>query len=309
VYRIVIDMYRTWIGMRCKNCESENIVKNGSVKGVQVYKCKNCGHRFTEGSDFPRMRTQSRIISSSIDLYFEGLSVRKIQTQIKKLFGVDVSQVAVWKWIMKYSALVSRYVETLSPQVLGVYHLDETAIKCKGVQKWFWEMIDEQTKMIVSSHLSNSRTTEDAVKVLEKSVRITKRKPTSIYCDGLPAYVDGYNKVFHTMKKEGRPELIRSIGIRNIHNQNAVERLHATLKDRLRPTRGLKDFETVKTLLDGWVVHYNYVRRHQTLKMTPAQASGLNVEPDWNKLVKEATKEETLKERDMSKRIVEVIAQ
>jgi len=301
-------MYRMWIGMQCKNCESENIVKNGTVKGVQVYKCKICGHRFTEGSDFPRMRTQSRIISSSIDLYFEGLSVRKIQTQIKKLFGVDVSQVAVWKWIMKYSALVSRYVETLSPQVLGVYHLDETAIKCKGVQKWFWEMIDEQTKMIVSSHLSNSRTTEDAIAVFEKSVRITKRKPTSIYCDGLPAYVDGYNKVFYTMKKEGRPELIRSIGIRNIHNQNAVERLHSTLKDRLKPTRGLKDSETVKTLLDGWVVHYNYVRKHQTLKMTPAQASGLNVEPDWNKLVKEATKEETLKERDMSKRIVEVIA-
>lgn len=302
-------MYRMWIGMQCKNCESENIVKNGTVKGVQVYKCKNCGHRFTEGSDFPRMRTQSRIISSSIDLYFEGLSVRKIQTQIKKLFGVDVSQVAVWKWIMKYSALVSRYVETLSPQVLGVYHLDETAIKCRSVQHWFWEMIDEQTKMIVSSHLSHSRTTEDAIAVFEKSVRITKRKPTSIYCDGLPAYVDGYNKVFRTLKKEGRPELIRSIGIRNIHNQNAVERLHSTLKDRLKSTRGLKDFETVKTLLDGWVVHYNYVRRHQTLKMTPAQASGLNVEPDWNKLVKEATKEETLKERDMSKRIVEVIAQ
>src|SRR5271157_2356724 len=303
-------MYRMWIGMQCKNCESENIVKNGTVKGVQVYKCKICGHRFTEGSDFPRMRTQSRIISSSIDLYFEGLSVRKIQTQIKKLFGVDVSQVAVWKWIMKYSALVSRYVETLSPQVLGVYHLDETAIKCKGVQKWFWEMIDEQTKMIVSSHLSHSRTTEDAIAVFEKSVRITKRKPTSIYCDGLPAYVDGYNKVFRTMKKEGRPELIRSIGIRNIHNQNAVERLHSTLKDRLRPTRGLKDFETVKTLLDGWVVHYNYVRKHQSLKgKTPAQASGLNIPNDWNVLVKEATKEETLKERDMSKRIVEVIAQ
>jgi transposase-like protein len=302
-------MYRMLIGMQCKNCESENIVKNGTVKGVQVYKCKDCGHRFVEGSDFPRMRTQSRIISTSIDLYFEGLSVRKIQTQIKKLFGVDVSQVAVWKWIMKYSTLVSRYVETLSPQVLGIYHLDETAIKCKGVQKWFWEMIDEQSKMIVSSHLSHSRTTEDSVAVFEKSVRITKRKPTSIYCDGLPAYVDGYNKVFRTMKKEGRPELIRSIGIRNIHNQNSVERLHSTLKDRLKPTRGLKDFETVKTLLDGWVVHYNYVRKHQSLKgKTPAQASGLKIPNDWNVLVKEATKEETLKEKDMTKRIVEVIA-
>jgi transposase-like protein len=78
--------------MRCKYCESENVVKNGSAKGEPIFKCKDCGHRFTEGSDFPKMRTQSRVISSSIDMYFEGLSVRKIQTQIKKLFGVDVSQ-------------------------------------------------------------------------------------------------------------------------------------------------------------------------------------------------------------------------
>jgi transposase-like protein len=253
------------------------------------------------------MRIQARIISSSIDLYFEGLSVRKIQTQIDKLFGVHVSQMAVWKWIMKYSKLVSKFVETLNPQLLGIYHVDETAIKCKGVQKWFWEIIDEQTKFLVAGHLSGSRTSEDAIKLFEKSVKVAKRKPVSIYCDGLPAYVDGYNKVFYTMQKDTRPELIRSVGIRNVHNQNAVERLHSTLKDRLKPTRGLKDEETVRTLLEGWVVHYNYVRKHQTLKgKTPAQASGINMKNDWHFLVKEATKSEALKEE---KRIVEVIVQ
>src|SRR4030066_1281930 len=98
--------------MNCKYCDSETVVKNGSVKGVQVFKCKNCGHRFTEGSAFPKMRTESRIISSSIDLYFEGLSIRKISTQIEKLYGVHVSQVTVMNWTQKYQSLVSRYVET-----------------------------------------------------------------------------------------------------------------------------------------------------------------------------------------------------
>jgi len=276
--------------MICKYCQSENVVKHGKANGKQRYLCKDCGHKFIEGSAFPRMRIESRIISSSIDMYFEGLSVRKIQTQIEKLYGVSVSQVTVMNWTMKYSALVSKYVETLSPQLLGVYHVDETAIKCSGVQKWFWEIIDEQTKFLVAGHLSASRTTEDAVRLFEKSVKVAKRKPVSIYCDGLPAYVDGYNKVFYTMKKEGRPELLRRVGIRNIHNQNAVERLHGTLKDRLKPTRGLKGEETVRTLLEGWVVHYNYVRKHQTIKMTPAQASGINMKNDWHLLVKEATK-------------------
>ena len=290
--------------MNCKYCDSESVVKNGNVKGQQVYKCKNCGHRFTEGSDFPKMRTESRIISSSIDFYFEGLSIRKISTQIEKLYGVHVSNVSIWKWIMKYSALVSQYVETLSPQLLGIYHVDETAIKCKGVQKWFWEIIDEQTKFLVAGHLSGVRSTEECVALFEKSIRVAKRKPVSIYCDGLQAYADGYNKVFYTMKKETRPELIQRVGIRNVHNQNAVERLHSTLKDRIKPTRGLKGEETVRTLLEGWVVHYNYVRKHQTIKMTPAQASGLTVKNSWYDLVKDATKSMAKKEEKQVQQIM-----
>jgi transposase-like protein len=280
--------------MNCKYCQSTNVVKHGKAGNKQRYLCKDCGHKFIEGSDFPRMRTASKVISSSIDLYFEGLSVRKIQTQIEKFYGIHVSQMTVWKWIMKYSKLVSQYVETLSPQLLGIYHVDKTAIKCKGIQKWFWEIIDQQTKFLVAGHLSSSRTAEDAIALFEKSVRVAKRKPTSIYCDGLPAYIDGYNKVFYTMRKDTRPELIRSVGIRSVHNQNSVERLHSTLKDRLKPTRGLKGEKTVRTLLEGWVVHYNYVRKHQTLKMTPAQASGINMNNDWHQLVQEATKHHAL---------------
>lgn len=296
--------------MACKYCQSTKVVKHGKLGDKQRYLCKECGHKFYDGSDFPRMRTESRIISSSIDFYFEGLSVRKIQTQIEKLYGVHVSQVTVWKWIMKYSRLVSEYVETLAPQLLGIYHIDETAIKCKGVQKWFWEIIDEQTKFLVASHLSGSRTAEDAIALFEKSLRVAKRKPISLYVDGLSAYIEGYNKVFRTLRKDTRPELIRKVGIRAVNSNNSVERLHGTLKDRIKPTRGLKGEETVRTLLEGWVVHYNYVRKHQTLKgKTPAQASGIEMKNDWYVLVKEATKCKAINEEEpKTEKPLEVIA-
>jgi transposase-like protein len=241
-------------------------------------------------------------------MYYEGLSVRKVKTQLEKIYGIQIGKSAIWKWIMKYAKLCSDYVETLTPRLLGIYHVDETAIKCKGVQKWFWEIIDEQTKFLVASHLSGARTAEDAIALFEKSIRIAKRKPISIYCDGLPAYVDGYNKVFRTLKKDGRPELIRRVGIRNVHNQNAVERLHCTLKDRLKPARGLKDEEPVRTLLQGWAVHYNFVRVHQTLKQTPAQASGIEIKNDWNVLVKEATKRKALNDEREKEKLIEVVA-
>lgn len=61
--------------MGCKYCRSAKIVKHGKANSKQRYLCKECGHKFIEGSDIPRMRTKSRTISTSIDLYFEGLSV------------------------------------------------------------------------------------------------------------------------------------------------------------------------------------------------------------------------------------------
>jgi len=77
--------------MLSKYSGSEKAVKNGKVRSEQQFLCKVCGHQFAEGSLFPKMRTESHIISTSMDLYFGGLSVRRIQTQIQKIFGVKVS--------------------------------------------------------------------------------------------------------------------------------------------------------------------------------------------------------------------------
>jgi len=304
IYYIYLIYISRDMQMICKYCGSASLVKNGKVKGEQVFKCKDCSHRFTIGSEFPKMRTESKIIATAMDLYFEGLSVRKIQTQIRKIFGVSSNQMTVWKWIMKYSKIVSEFVETLKPQLLGIYKVDETAIKCRGVQKWFWEIIDEETKFMVASHLSGERSTKEAITLFERSIKIAKRKPIAIYVDGLPAYLDGYNKVFRTLRKDTRPELIRKVGMRAVNSNNSVERLHGTLKDRTKVTRGLKDEETVRTLLtEGWFVHYNFVRPHQSLGgKTPAQASGIEMESNWHTLITEATRNEAITEIESQKK-------
>jgi transposase-like protein len=277
--------------VQCKYCESDETVKNGKVKGVQQYHCKTCGHQFIASSDFPKMRNKSRIIAMSIDWYFEGLSVRKIQNQIAKVFGVDVSQVAIWKWVTKYSTLTKDYVATLKPQLAGLWHEDETMLSCEGRNIWFWEMIDEGTRFLVASHTSETRTFEDTVAIFRKGIEQSKERPKAVFVDGSHVYHAAFNKVFYTMRKDTRPELIQRVGIRARETNNIVERLHGTLKDRTKPMRGLKAFESTKAILEGYTVHYNFVRPHQSLKgKTPAQASGLDVEDDWHQLVKSAIK-------------------
>ena len=66
--------------------------------------------------------------------------------------------------------------------------------------------------------------------------------------------------------------------------------------------------ETVRTLLEGWTVHYNFIRGHQTLKgKTPAQASGIDIENNWHTLVKEAIKSEVRTEMKKEKKPIMVI--
>jgi len=81
---------------------------------------------------------------------------------------------------------------------------------------------------------------------------------------------------------------------------NVIERLHGTLKDRLKVTRGLENGEE---LLKGWFVHYNFVRPHQGLNgKTPAEIAGidLNLNDGWGDLIELATRHKTMSEIDYS---------
>ena len=51
--------------VKCKKCKSENIVKNGKVRGKQRYLCKDCRYNFVEGD----ARTNEKIkAKKAIDL-------------------------------------------------------------------------------------------------------------------------------------------------------------------------------------------------------------------------------------------------
>jgi hypothetical protein len=95
------------------------------------------------------------------------------------------------------------------------------------------------------------------------------------------------------MRKDTRPELVQRVGIRARETNNIVERMHGTVKDRTRCMRGLKSYESTKSLLEGFTIHYNYVRPHQSLNgKTPAQAARTQAPSTWKGLIEEATRNE-----------------
>ncbi len=279
--------------MNCKYCGSENITKKGIRHNKQTYKCKQCNHIFVPNGKFSRMRNDKNIIVAALNFYYDGMSMRKTQRNLEQIFGEKISQVTILNWIKKYSELVKGLMLAEIPQLSGLWHEDETMLSCEGRNIWFWEMIDEDTRFMVSSHLSNTRTFQDTVAIFKKGVEQSKVRPRAVFVDGCNAYKGAFNKVFYTMRKDTRPELVQRVGIRARETNNIVERLHGTLKDRTRCMRGLKAYASTKLLLEGWSVHYNCVRPHQSLGgKTPAQAARMNIPNNWKGLIDEATRRE-----------------
>lgn len=271
----------------------ENLRKDGFVANKQVYKCKDCGHRFYDNHNFTKMKIDKSTIVTALNLYYDGLSLRTAQRNLEQIFGVKVSQVTILNWVKKYSTLVKEFVETLTPQTSGKWHEDETMIRCEGRDTWFWELVDEDTKFLVASHISGSRSMQDTIAIFQKAYDQSKVRPQAVFVDGSHVYKSAFNKVFYSRYKVQRVELVQRVGIRARETNNCVERLHGTLKDRLRPMRGLKSFDSTKTLLEGYAIHYNYVRPHQSLKgKTPAQEAGIQTPANWRSLIETATQYE-----------------
>ena len=55
-----------------------------------------------------------------------------------------------------------------------------------------------------------------------------------------------------------------------------MERLNGTIRDREKTFRGLGCYDTA--VFDGMKVHYNHVRRHDSIGKTPAEAAGITIE-------------------------------
>jgi transposase-like protein len=273
------------------------------MRGKKMMRCNECGKRFIDSESLPRMKVNKHAIVTAISLYFEGLSARKVSRQLENIFGEKVSQMTIWNWVQKYSKLVSAYTKTLSPQLGGKWHHDETVIRCRGQNEWFWEMIDEDTRFLVASHLSGTRTLKDTIAVFRQSVEVAKRNPTALFVDGSYQYQAAFNRVFYSRYKGATPEFVQRVGIRSRETNNIVERLHETVKERTRPMRGFKNEDSARIILEGYVVNYNYARPHLSLKgKTPAEEAGIGIK-GWKQLIEGAYQAEVKEPKAQSEPI------
>jgi putative transposase len=280
----------------CVLCGSENIVKDAirhnKKYDIQRYLCKSCGKRFSVNIGFEGMKASPQVITSAMQLYFTGESLRNVQ-KFLKLQGVAVSHVSVLKWIKKYTTLMNKYLEQMKPNVSDTWRADEIYIKIKGDMKYLFAMMDDETRFWIAQEVADTKYKHDARSLLKMSKALMGKNPMTFITDGLESYREAYKKEFWT-NKGPRTEHIRHIKISgDIHN-NKMERMNGEIRDREKTMRGLKTKDT--PIIPGYQLYHNYIRPHEGLNgKTPAEACGIQIEGQdkWKTLIQNASKKAT----------------
>ena len=260
--------------VRCKSCGSGRLYRHGFTKGgVQRYKCRACKLTFIGTDTLPRMRVPVAMVGAAVSMFYEGLSLNAIRRQMNQIYGIYPSDSTVYEWIVRFTRTAVRTADGYTPKVGRTWTADETVLKVGGQNIWFWDIIDEDTRFLLASHLTPSRFTRDAETLMRRALDKAGRPPRVVVTDKLRSYLDGIERVFGSDTRH-----VQSGPFKLERSTRSIERFHGTLKDRTKVMRGMANRETAKLVMEGWLVHYNYLRPHQGLGgRTPAQAARVSV--------------------------------
>jgi len=283
----------------CTRCGSIRVIRYG-VAGVQnvkqIYFCKDCKKKFREPSLLNKAKFSPELVTLTLDLYFSGLSLRKIVRTVNDHFDLKVGTTTIFNWIKRYIPMVSEYVNSLSPQLSTTWHADELFVKVKGGSHkgnhgigMVWNIMDRETLFLIVSKLTLNRGIDDTIAAFREAAENAHGIiPLKVYTDSLRHYNNGIAKNFPDAER------ITNCGIRKAYaNNNRVERLNGTLRERTKVTRGWKTGKT--PIAEGQRIHYNFVKPHMGLEgKTPAELAGIKIEGEnkWITLIRNASKKD-----------------
>jgi putative transposase len=276
----------------CILCKSANIVKDGLRHNkhgdIQKYNCRDCNHYFTINLGFERMRATPQIITSSLQLYFTGESLRNVQ-KFLRLQGVNINHNTVYRWIKKYVGLMENYLEKIKPNVGDAWRTDELFVKVKGDMKYLYALMDDETRFWIAQQVADTKYTANINPLFKQGKELTGKRPNTLISDGARNFNDSFNKEFYT-NTTPRTRHIRHIRLQGDHNNNKMERFNGEVRDREKTMRGLKKIDT--SILPGYQIYHNYMRPHEGLNgKTPAEKCGIEIEGNdkWKTIIENAS--------------------
>jgi putative transposase len=244
---------------QCKVCGSFHTVKDGKAKGIQKWECKECGRKFLDNRANPGMRTPTVQIDQALHLYYQGTSLNDIRVQLQQKHNNYPSVSTVYKWIVKYSHLVSDTTKDFHPEVGDTWVFDETTLSISGTRLWMWDIVDTKTRFILASRVLVWQNTHEAYSLFEQATKKALKIPKLVVTDKLTDHLKEMNGPF---------------GIDN--SAAELEQFHSLFRWRNNLMGDLKRIDKAIEFAEGWLIYYNYYRPQEILgDKTPAKAANV----------------------------------
>ena len=282
----------------CIFCTSNHIIKRGIRKtehrdNVQRFGCKDCGKRFSIDDGFWKMKSHKKKITLCMDLYYNGMSFRKIQEHLKAFYPKNCHFSTAYRWIVKYSMMISTLTDNLQIKS-GIelqsdemeYHRRISKYQKGREQNWFVDVMDTTTRFMVSSGYMRSRTIDSMVKVLKRGKFATREQVKIITTDGLRGYPKMLKKSFGLKTHwNHKSPIIHNVVIASERGFNhPIERLHNSIRERTKVMRGFHGcMESASAIMKGYEIYYNFIRKHQGIKCCPYELAIPKLELGKNK--------------------------
>ena len=144
----------------CIYCKSPWIVKDGlrynKHGDIQKYNCRECDRYFTINLGFERIQATPEKVTSAMQLYFTGESLRNVQ-KFLKLQGVKITHVSIYNLIRKYVGLMKAYLEKITPNIADAWRADELYLKVRGNPRYLFALMDDQTRFWIAQQVADTK--------------------------------------------------------------------------------------------------------------------------------------------------------
>jgi putative transposase len=275
----------------CKYCKSDNLIRYGLRHNkhgdIQKFECRDCKRYFTINIGYEKMKHNPQGITTAMQLYFSGESLRNVAHSLK-LIGMYVSHQTIYNWIYKYTGLMERYLDKITPKISTAWRTDELYLKVRGNTKYLYALMDDATRFWIAQQVAETKNTADITPLFKKGKEVAGTRPNTLISDGAPNFHTAFNRELYT-NRWPRSRHIKNIRLQGDHNNNKMERMNGEIRDREKTMRGLKKVGT--PILKGCQIFHNYIRVHQALGTTPAEKCGIEIEGGnkWLTLIQNAT--------------------
>ena len=273
----------------CQWCGSTNLKKDGIRKNktgnIQKFYCRNCHRYFTINIGFERMKHNPQAITSAMQLYFSGESLRNTMESLE-LLGVKVSHQTVFNWIKKYTLLMKNYAEKLVPSVSDIWRADEIRFKVRGNMKYLFAVMDDETRFWIAQEVADTKHSHDTQNLFKKAKTLMAKQPKTIITDGLYSFAVAAEVQLDDAKH------VRHIRLHGDVHNNKMERMNGEIRDREKTMRGIKTKET--DVFHGYQLYHNFIRPHEALNGKPPPRLAeykSKAKNKWVTLIQNASKE------------------